>query len=222
MKTHWLHQNNKETLIIFFAGWGQDEHVFKHLNSLDYDVLIIYDYTVLNKLKIEDRYNSTIIISWSLGVWISEHTNSEIIKNSQLSIAINGTTNPIDNQYGIPPQIYQGTVDGFTERNRDKFIMRMCGNKEALRSYNKPYRSLESQLEELIAIQEAYLTTPRMNSSNYQHILISEDDRIFPAKNQKDGWNSLSSNHKIILETSPHYPFYLWKSWDEIIAKFTK
>lgn len=43
----YLIDNNSNTLLMFFSGWGSDENVFKHLKS-DIDVLILYDYSNLD------------------------------------------------------------------------------------------------------------------------------------------------------------------------------
>ena len=40
-------------------------------------------------------------------------------------VALNGTTRPVDDEYGIPVKIYELTEKGMNERGREKFFLRM-------------------------------------------------------------------------------------------------
>lgn len=74
--------------ILFFNGWGMDEHPFKHLEHTGYDLIMFYDYTTLTfrncpkeeicnpqcskeciMQKIFSHYREIYIIGWGLGVW---------------------------------------------------------------------------------------------------------------------------------------------------------
>ena len=45
MKYYFLKHNNESHLLLFFAGWGMDYHVFPELEEFNGDVCICYDYT---------------------------------------------------------------------------------------------------------------------------------------------------------------------------------
>ncbi len=47
MKYTWI-TNNKTKLIVFFNGWGCDEHQFAHLQTEQYDILLLNDYRSLS------------------------------------------------------------------------------------------------------------------------------------------------------------------------------
>ena len=50
-------------------------------------------------------------------------------------------------------------------------------------------------------------------SIQWTRAIISSDDHIFPAANQCNYWNGRCPVTEII---APHYPFYLWKQWNEL------
>ena len=51
------------------------------------------------------------------------------------SIAINGTPFPIDEERGIPPAIYRGTLEGLADASLHKFLRRMCADSKAFREF---------------------------------------------------------------------------------------
>ena len=72
MKYYFLKHNNESRLLLFFAGWGMDYHVFPELGEFNGDVCICYDYAEMNfneSLFVE--YNHIKLVSWSMGVWVA-------------------------------------------------------------------------------------------------------------------------------------------------------
>ncbi|WP_367379246.1 hypothetical protein [Persicobacter sp. CCB-QB2] len=51
--------------------------------------------------------------------------------------------------------MYQGTLDHFSEKTRDRFFLRMCGGRIGLQHYPMPQRSVTDQQKELAALQSA-------------------------------------------------------------------
>jgi len=201
------------------SGWGCDEQPFLNIGSDDYDVLMCYDYRDLENAsalmeKIE-AYQECHLMAWSLGVFVS----SLLFKNHNnlftSSLAINGSLSPIDAEQGIPPAIFQGTIDGLNEKGRDKFFMRMCGGRTGYAAFaeNQPQRLLADQKEELICLQNMILNQ-RITWDIFDKVLISSRDMIFPYKNLEKAWENKSD--KLIIDL-PHFCFGNWTRWDEIM-----
>ncbi len=201
MKYKWLNRQDNQKLIIFFNGWGMDESVVKHLNPQDYDVIMFYDYNSLNiDLSIINGYAEKYLIAWSMGVMCASLFEIDYHK----STAINGTLKPIDNTFGIPEKIYSLTIKGFNLKSSEQFIQNMFLEKITLPEIK---REFENQKTELIALKS-------YNSNlnfHYDRIIISDSDKIIPTKNQIAFWGVEPNLH------SGHCPFFLFKSWSELL-----
>ncbi len=213
MNSKFLINNNNSELIVFFGGWGCDPNQFKHLISNTYDVLMIWDYTEITNVEIPKHYTSYTLIAWSLGVYIANC----VLKDSKIdfkeSIAINGTNKPIDNKFGIPPVIFEATIDMLNNTGRKKFYKRMCGSREMLEKYNKvePTRTVEDQKNELIQIQKFVLSND-ITSNIFNFAIAGEKDLIFPINNIHNYWGD-----KVRQIKSPHFIFFDYNIWDEIV-----
>ena len=205
MKYKWLNKQNNKKIIVFFNGWGMDDNVVKHLDCQDYDVLMFYDYNILDtnfEFESLNSYSKTYLISWSMGVMIASKY-SEFMPSLTYSIAINGTLKPINIEYGIHPKIYDLTIKGFNEIGKKRFISSMFNNNQELDCS----RELENQHSELIALKNY------KSNENFQYnkIYISNDDRIIPTKSQVAFWG-IEPNLK-----SGHCPFFNFKKWSELL-----
>lgn len=218
MKLKYLHKSNKSKLILFMSGWGCDEMPFTRIDSKEFDVLMCYDYRdISNGTEIDEAikpYQEIHLISWSLGVF----TSSLLFKDRDRftsCLAINGSLSPINDEQGIPPAIFQGTIDGLNERGRDKFFMRMCGGRSGYTSFaeHQPQRTVEDQKEELICLQNMILDK-NITWDIFDKVLLSSRDMIFPFKNLEKAWEEKSQ--KLILDL-PHFCFSEWQTWDEIL-----
>ena len=220
MKISWLHKNANEKCILFMNGWGCDAQPFTKLASHQYDVLVCYDYhDILSPKEIErifENYREVHLVAWSLGVYVS---NLVLFKWKALfasKIAINGTLQPIDNLRGIPPAVFKGTINGLNQKNLEKFWMRMCGGKKAYEQFrlNLPQRGLEDQKEELIILQNV-IQNHLVEWNLFDTALLGTNDMIFPFENLQNAWDQ---NMRVIeKEGFPHFCFYNWDSWDEIL-----
>ena len=230
--------------MLFFNGWGMDEHVVAHLEcDDDWDVLMAYDYRDLRKtsevLKTSEVWNEIVVICWSMGVWAYACVSAELKINPARVIAINGTPQPIHAEFGIAPDVYQATLDQFDEAGREKFFKRMCGTSAMFERFNRqrPQRSLAEQAEELASIQtmqspnsppgrgKGWVGCLRLPPTHPQPLpggefiaLISRHDRIMPTANQRRYWEGRA---RCVLLDAPHYPFFLWRRWTDILTMRT-
>ena len=203
MKYKWLNKKQNENLIVFFNGWGMDERVVKHLDCENFDILMFFDYNSLNtyfNFKKLENYKTRNLIAWSMGVMTA--TLFDISYN--LKTAVNGTLKPIDNNSGIPERIYDLTIKGFNEKGAERFIKNMFDEIQNLPKIN---RTIEEQKSELSALK-TYSANPDFK---YTKVLISDNDKIIPTKNQCAFWK-IEPNLK-----SGHCPFMLFKKWSELL-----
>ena len=132
------------------------------------------------------------------------------------AIAVNGTPCPVHDRWGIPETIFRGTLDNVTEEGMRRFNRRMCGKRDILQAYEqippRPLADIREELEYLYAeIKKASPASALFNG--WTQALISSKDRIFPTENLRAFWQGRCPITEI---EAPHYPFYLWKQWDEI------
>lgn len=218
MKTFRLHGNGRKNLIVFCNGWGMDSFPFQFLTSIDHDVYMLYDYRELTRLPdIEDialHYDMVHLVSWSMGVWVGQKLFSDKRHLFNRTIAINGTLCPIDDEFGIPVQVFDATLADFGEISRLKFYKRMCREKPNLQTFlaNQPQRSLEDQGEELVALKKQ-VDCRSADQSIYQEIIVSERDFIVPTTNQLHYWQ----NKQVRLVSGFHFVFNLWSSWEQLL-----
>ena len=139
-------------LLLFFAGWGMDEHPFLQYAPPDSDFMICYDYRTLDfDTSPLAGYTVIDVVAWSMGVWAASQVLSKVSLPIRRRIAINGSPFPIDEKRGIPPAIFMGTLEGLNEASLRKFQRRMCadGNVFARFQLTAPERSIEELKEEL-------------------------------------------------------------------------
>lgn len=201
-------ENNNDKLIIFFNGWGMDEKIISHLDREDYDLLVLYDYTDLDiEFPPMDKYREKYVVGWSMGVMISTLFDGAGIDNVDKFIAINGTPKPIDDKYGIPERVYKLTLRGFNETTCKKFMERMFNSAPPVESFSE--RTLDScreELQNLVGIEGRFVS--------FDKVIVSDDDKIIPTKNQLNYWK----NPAIIeMIEEGHCPFFRYKKWSEII-----
>lgn len=180
----------RKEALLFFAGWGMDETPFMHNLPPNKDLIICYDYRSLDfDSTLLSTYEGIYVVAWSMGVWAA----SQVLPDSNLplkqSIAINGTPFPIDDMRGIPPAIFEGTLNNLNEATLQKFRRRMCGSGSAFQAFLEiaPQRPVEELKEELVAIGRQYSELPP-STFVWNKAIIGESDHIFPPKNQEQAW----------------------------------
>lgn len=212
MQFKWLKKENNKKLIVFFNGWGMNETPVQHLNSEDFDILMLYDYRNvdfdLGQFDF-DKYAEKYLVCWSMGVYSANLFKDEL-KNFDKKIAINGTNKVIDDDFGIPKKIYKVTVKFLNADSLDKFIKNMFDGGK-LNPNITITRTLEELKDELISIQNIELN----DELKFDKAIISLNDRIIPTKNQLNFWQN-KAEYKLINST--HCPFDTLNSWRDIIC----
>lgn len=213
-------QPPSEKLLLFFAGWSARPEVFARLEAQQgTDVMLCYDYRDTTFAEDLSRYNEIHLIAWSMGVRMAELSVGGKYSFATAT-AINGTPCPIDDAFGIPEKIFRGTLDNLTADGLHRFNRRMCGSREILAQYEAfPARPLEEVRDELQHIynlchsQSTGMPGNEAASIAWTRAIISSADHIFPTANQHNYWHGRCPLTEI---TAPHYPFYLWKQWNEL------
>ena len=202
MKYKWLSKNKYDKLIIFFNGWGMDELIVSHLETDNFDVVVLYDYNNLN-LDIDfDQYKEKHVVAWSMGVMIAT-----LFDFGETKTALCGTPYTVDDNYGIPEKIYNLTLKTFSEKTVQKFMERMFLEKPETNKFsNRDLESMKTELEKMAEYKPN-------NDYKYTRALVADSDVIIPVKNQKSFWGKdFETIH------SGHCPFENFKSWSEIIG----
>lgn len=217
MKTVFLRQSGGNELLIFFNGWSRDASDVSALSS-PFDVLEVHDYSDLNPddlFRLMQPYSHLHLAAWSLGVWaaaaVFEHSGFRF----ESALAINGTLYPVHPEYGIAPDIFDGTISNWPDAGaRDRFLRRMAGSGLAAQLLPKPERSPEDQQNELIAIRKQS-SEHAVPANPYTKAVLGQRDRIIPFASQKRFW----AGQGIPAATAdlPHYPFGGLSSWEEVL-----
>jgi biotin synthesis protein BioG len=212
MKYQWLNKQNNDTLLMFFNGWGMDENPVADIDCAGYDVLMFYDYTDMTIPIDIPEYSKVELLAWSLGVFAAAYCKPK----AEFSVALNGTLRPVDAQYGIPEDIFQGTIDGWNEQGKSKFNRRMCDTREnqAMFEAHAPQRTEADQKTELIAIKEFAMACGEPENIFDTALAVSRD-RIIPTDAQLAFWAARQVPVKRF--DGAHYPFSQWRSWKELM-----
>ena len=217
MKYHWLNKQNNTELIVFFTGWSFDEKPFEFLDCGSADVLFVYDYNEISALEKEifTKYTKKTLLTWSMGVFAA-YLLKDRFKDFDKKIAINGTPFPVDDEFGIPQKPFLLTLRHAKTGLEGKFYQNIFEKEEEFEKYSKTpvNRSIENRVEELKSLYEKIKSTKFDYENFYDFSLISTHDKIIPTKNQINFWQNCAP-YKIL--ESGHFPFYNFKSWDEII-----
>lgn len=210
MKQIFLHHTGQPRLLLFFAGWGADEHLFPYTPPAGYDLLLCYDYTdEAFDYSLLEPYTEIRLLAWSLGVWTAARTLSGHTDRLTQCLALNGTLHPIDDTRGIPSAIFEGTLVRFTKQNLYKFRRRMCGTAKELMTFmdHCPQRTPESLRAELAALHHRILSHPEPQPFSWDHALIGAQDLIFPTTNQQNAWSDVP---QLVLPGVAHYDGHLF------------
>ncbi len=210
-------------LLIFCNGWGMDETPFRPLAAGSaVDILMLYDYHDLELhcvvARLFSRYSSVSLVAWSLGVWVGQQLFRHWAHRFHTAIAIAGTLCPIHDQLGIPAEMVRGTIAQWSEASRLKFYRRVCQEPLVLETFlqHQPQRTVESQRLELAALQRR-VDCEGMETAIYHQVLITEQDRIFPAAHQLAFWQQGRLGLRVRRVQGPHFPFYAWQNWDDLL-----
>ncbi|MGM9760705.1 MAG: DUF452 family protein [Parabacteroides sp.] len=214
-----LQEGEGHTLHLILNGWSASPELFRSLPlPVGADCWVVYDYRSLTFPERLEPFQEIHLMAWSLGVWVATTLWSSASPFTSTT-AINGTPFPIHATWGIPPEIFEGTLHHLDEEGLKRFDRRMCGDRATLQRYQLlPSLPQEVKATELQALHRAILATPVDSEAAtrfWNRSIISRADRIFPTAAQQAYWQERVPME--ILE-GPHLPFYqpkittlLWK-----------
>lgn len=182
-----------------------DEFPFLQYTPPESDFMICYDYRTLDfDASLITPYAAIDVVAWSMGVWAASQVLQGLSLPLRKSVAINGTAFPIDERRGIPPAIFQGTLEGLNPTTLLKFQRRMCldGTSFARFKETAPRRRVEELKEELDAIGRQYRLLPPAGF-HWQQAFIGQNDRIFTPAHQQEAWQE--SGALITTGDEAHY-----------------
>jgi biotin synthesis protein BioG len=215
MNQLWINKKRNRECILFFNGWGMDENAIAHLDYGLFDLCMFNNFQSIEAFH-EDMgdYQNIVLIAWSLGVWAAQQSLSKSGLKIQKSIAINGTVCPVDDQFGIPANVFLMTFEGWSESNRIRFNRRMMGGNKNINDYKRflSNRTANDQKEELQSIY-ASCNDYCDKVISWDVALIGQNDLIFLPKNQKNWWEG---KVKVIENDQPHFPFLSFRAWEEL------
>lgn len=227
MKLEYLHSYSAcDELILFFAGFGQNPSHFSHLDSKK-NVLMVYDYSDFYvdfiKAKKIASYKKLWLVAFSMGVCVAGQILDSNMLNFERKIAINGSNYGINATFGIHEKIFKQTIKHF---KLSDFKARLFGDL-SIESKNFIFAS-ENELQN--ELQSLYNFSAKQNLIESKEIklgefmwnnaIISQNDSIMPPQNMESFFSFLfaksSQDSKIKKINAPHYPFFAFKSWEEI------
>ena len=220
MKSFWLNKQNNKNLIVFFAGWSFDYHPFQYLDCEKFDVLFIYDYNDLKipqDLKELSKYENKNLITWSMGVFAAYQVK-ELFNDFHYKLAINGTTTPVDNEFGIPVKMFELTLKHAQKGLQGKFYQNVFLSENEFEKYKTQpvQRSIENRVSELENLYGLIRSKIDMGYEKFYDLaIVSDFDKIIPPKNQTASHNK--NNIPIITLPYGHNPYYNFNTWSEIL-----
>ena len=218
MKSVWIRRSGAKRIVVLFGGWGFDERCLNPDAFKNADLLFFYDYRTLDLPALPDfgSYERVYLAAWSFGVWVANLFFDRFPKR-KISVAINGSWDPVSDARGIPEKIFRATLQTYDEQAKEKFLARIFGSYPLFGELKKyaPEAPAREQRQELAALAEhfkKYPQTPR----DWTRAIASPSDKIFPIKSMLCAWGE-----KLEKSGSAHYPeemFLLdfFKNADEI------
>lgn len=195
--------------IVFYNGWSLDHHVINHLDTGDYELIHVNKYQDYDMLKVEEKlknFDELHLVGYSVGTWFANELMEATSFEFKTKLAINGCSYSIDDKYGIPSSIFEGTLDSLTPAHLVDFD-KNCNDKKLI----ERERDFLDCFEELQFFYDNY--KPRENL--FTSAIISKYDLIFPARNLLRFYKGKKT--KVI--DAPHLPFEKFKSWEEILKQ---
>jgi len=219
MKTYIRRREKNDKLVVMFGGWGTDENFFAPFCGEDFDFILFSNYSADEPLVLPEMktYKKIALIGWSLGVWAAEYLSEKTGIKADVTIAVNGTPIPADDKYGIPVNVFEGTLNNITEVNMEKFYLRMFGDKKTydLNKDKVPLRSIKSLHDELRWMYNRMMEQTKPGF-RWDYAVTSENDRVFPKDNMLEYWKKQKSTRHITVQM-PHYFFHNWASYSDFI-----
>lgn len=199
--------NTTKKLILIFSGWSTEPAFYSNLIRDGWDLGVVHDYRSMDfDCGILNEYDTVYVYAWSLGVFMA----SDALRDCEVaaSFAINGTEYPADDRFGIPENIYSGTIEGLDKRNLRKFRRRMVASAEefkSLLSREGLSSDIDTLKEELLFIAEESKRRTSASSFQWNRAYLPASDGIIPLESQRRFWDSRPEIPKATLDSS-HLP----------------
>lgn len=189
-----------QRLILIFSGWSVDWHLFARYEYPEgYDVAVVWDYGNVSAELPEfvKDYEETVVIAWSFGVaaFQSVHRRLSHKLNVNYVIAVNGTTFPVDDERGIPVEVFAATKAGLSDAALISFRRRICGGGARYMelaadiSIDNNIECLRSQLDAFDPDGRCEIESAVEETGVWDRVFLSERDMIFPIDNMKRAWS---------------------------------
>ena len=191
MKHVWIRKNGARRLVVFFSGFACDADFLKEEDIPEgCDAVAFYDYRSLNFDIDVSAYPEIGVAAWSFGVWVADFF-SEKLSRADARAAVCGSPYPVDANMGIPPKIFNATLNAFDETSREKFYSRVCGGARNVGlKIRLSKRSAGELREELETLGKAFFEMPSPKP-RWTLTLAAKGDRIFPAENLRRAWSKI-------------------------------
>ena len=213
MKQRFVIQEGNQSLALFFAGWGSSGELLNGINA-PCDVMIAWDFADFDfDISQIAGYKNIYLFAWSFGIVGAMHLMAEYPRLPiVLRVAINGTQEPISDHNGIPVNIFEGTAKNLNERNLQKFYRRMCSSAVAHTAFmsTNPIMDVDSLREQLYNVKNAQ---PTLMKQQWDKVIISQNDFIFPIENCLNDWNGYCK--ELVIED---HGYHLPESFEQIIC----
>lgn len=209
MKKYFI-DNNSDTLLIFFTGWGCDEYEFEHLKA-GIDVLLLYDYTDLNLEFDFSKYKTINLIAFSAGVFVASVFDFDFKINKK--VAISGNPYLFDEHFGLSNKI-QEILYNITEENADEFGRNYLVKTDAeWDNFHPSKRTLESCQKEFDCLKTIYKNKKERIKDIFDLALFGEDDLLFNVSAQKEFY----ADKLKIINNARHNLFFRISSYEQIL-----
>ena len=200
MKKHFI-DNNSDTLLIFFSGWGCDEHEFAHLKASS-DILILYNYSDMNLDFDFSKYKKINLLAFSAGVFAASIMNFEFEIDKK--IAISGNPYLFDEKLGLSEKI-QNVLYNVTEETADDFARNyLVKTDEEWKRFQNSNRTPESCREEFDSLKQIYKSQKSKIQDIYDIAYFGEYDTIFNISEQEKFYK----NRIHVLKNASHNLFF--------------
>lgn len=210
MKHHFVN-NGSNKLLLFFTGWGCDEHCFEHLKSKS-DILLFYDYQTLDFNFDFKNYDEINLIAYSAGVFVASILNFDFKINKK--IAIDGNPNLFDEYFGISKDM-QNVLYNVTLETADDFLKNyLVKTEEEYKNFHPAQRTIESCKAEFDSLKKIYSTHKNFIKDIYDVVFMGEFDTIFNPEIQKEYYG----NKVKIIKNARHNPFFRIKNYEDILT----
>jgi len=209
----YLINNNSDSLLIFFTGWGCDEYEFEHLNA-ESDVLFLYNYSDLTLDFNFSKYKQYNLIAFSAGVFTASIFDFDFKIDKK--IAVSGNPYLFDEYFGLSKTI-QNVLCNITEENADDFAKNyLIKTEDEYKIFHHSNRTLESCKAEFEYLKEIYQNQKPNIKDIYDFALIGSDDEIFNISAQKEFYRTRLH----FIKNARHNIFFKIKKYEQIFNFF--